>query len=120
MNSASKKILFVIANYHLAKAQEALDAILMASTFNQEVSVIFLADGVFLLNKNQNLEKIHVKNFIATYKALSLYDVQNVYLDAEALAQRHLNSEDLLIPVRLLNPKEIAEIIHSQDVIMSF
>lgn len=115
-----KKMLFVHRSYDLLRAQEMLDAALMASSFNQIVSLMFLNDSVFLLNKNQNLELIGIKNFIAAYKALSLYDIENVYLDAVILKQADLSAEELLVTGAIVNPEKISEIIHHQDIILNF
>ena len=80
--------------YGLSKPQETLDVILMASTFNQEVSLLFLDDGVFLLKTKQNPSSIGAKNFSAAYKALSLYGIEKVYVAADSLQQRALTPKD--------------------------
>ncbi len=121
MKQSSKKILFVqrVGPYGLSKPQETLDVILMASTFNQEVSLLFLDDGVFLLKTKQNPSSIGAKNFSAAYKALSLYGIEKVYVAADSLQQRALTPKDLMIPVTLLSTNEIIAILYGQDAIIS-
>lgn len=115
-----KNILFVQRNYNLATAQEALDVLLMACTFNQNVSLLFLEESVFLLKQDQDLAKILLKNFIATYKALPIYEINKIYVDGEALAKNKLKTSDLLLPVILQSPQEISDLLQQQDSILSF
>jgi tRNA 2-thiouridine synthesizing protein C len=117
-----KKILFINrqAPYGTNCAHEALDVLLMASTFAQDIGVLFLGDGVWQLKKDQNPQEISIKNFTMTYKALSLYDIEKVYVEKTALDQRGLLKEDLLIPVELLTAEQIAELMAQQDHILSF
>lgn len=117
-----KKILFLQRNgpYGQAKTQEALDAILMASSFDQEISLLFLDDGVLLLKANQNSAMINAKNFTVTYKALNLYGIDKVYVDRKSLEQRKIIETDLMIPVEIKTASEIAAILQYQDAILSF
>jgi tRNA 2-thiouridine synthesizing protein C len=117
-----KKILFINkqAPYGSSTAQEGLDVLLMASTFAQDISVLFLGDAVWQLKKDQNPDDIKAKNFSVTYKALPLYDIEKVYVDQQALEQRNLALEDLLISVELLTTEQISELMSQQDHIVSF
>ncbi len=117
-----KKILFINrqAPYGTALAQEALDILLMASTFNQEISVAFIDDGILQIKKGQTPDHILAKNFSLAFKALPLYEIQNVYVEEESLASSGLKTEDLLIPVAVKNSAELANIIQQQDIIFNF
>lgn len=116
------KILFINHSlpYRTLRAQEALDILLMASTFDQELSVLFLDDGVLQLKTNQNPQILGLKNFAATFKAFPLYDITNIYVDEQALKDRGLTSTDLITPPMLVNTAEILAIIAQQDHIFSF
>ena len=61
-----------------------------------------------------------MKNFSPTYRALEGYEVEKVYAEKESLEARGMTEEDLVIPVEILNSDEIAELMDSQDVIVSF
>lgn len=117
-----KKILFINHQtpYGNNCAQEALDMLLMASTFAQDLNVLFLDEGVWQLRKDQNPTDINAKNFSVTYKALSLYDIEKVYVEKASLTKRSLTVDDLLIPVELLTTEQIAELMSQQDHIVSF
>jgi len=112
----NKKILFVFRQPPIgsAKAQEALDILLMASTRQHSISVVFIGDGVWQLKTQQ------AKNFTAAYKALPLYDVTQIYVDQLALQERCLTQSDLTLTVTLLDNKAIAKLMQQHDVIFNF
>jgi tRNA 2-thiouridine synthesizing protein C len=122
MQNKAKKVLFI--NRHAPHgdscAQEALDVLLMASTFAQHLTVLFLDEGVWQLKAQQDTQLLGTKNFSATYKALSLYDIEKVYAEKESLETRRLTGSDLIIPVSLLNAREVADLMARQDSILSF
>lgn len=101
-------------------AFESLEVVLIGAAFNQDVSAVFLDDGVYQLVKNQNTDGIETKNFSRTYRALADYDVNKIYLERESLEARGLTEADLLVPVRILSAQELARHMADQDVILSF
>jgi len=92
----------------------------MGTAFEQQLSVLFMDDGVFPLLKDQNSDEIGLKNFSPTYKALSLYGVENVYVDKESLKERAISLDDLVISVEPKSTEEIAHIMEQQDIIFNF
>lgn len=121
MQKSVKKILFICRDsaYSNIKAQENLDILLMASTFDQEISLLFLDDGILQLKKNQQPENILQKKFSAAYQALSLYDINKVYVEQKSLQQRHLDIADLIISVTIMDDTEIKKLIAEQDIIIT-
>lgn len=101
-------------------AKEALDVALMASAFEQPISLVFIDDGVWQLTSQQDTQAIALKNFSATFKALELYDIKQIYVETESLQQRGLKLEDLIIPVSGLTSEQLGVIIQQHDVILSF
>lgn len=122
MTTMRKKILFINRQspYGDCYAQEALDALLMASTFDQDTSVLFLDDGVLQLKAQQNPTPINNKHFSKAFQALPLYGIENIYVDTESLKVRGLQIKDLLLSVTLLNTTEIRQLMSNQDVILNF
>ena len=57
------------APYGTIYALECLEVVLVAAAFDQDVSVVFLDDGVCQLKKNQDTTGIGMKNFSKTYGA---------------------------------------------------
>ncbi len=119
---ARKRFLWVSrhAPHGSIRAQEGLDALLMAVAFEQPVSVLFLDDGVYQLKRDQRPDRIDLKNFCAGFASLALYDVHDVYAERESLDLRGLTAEDLLMPVRVLDSPAVGALIDAHDVVMSF
>ncbi|MDA1118179.1 MAG: sulfurtransferase complex subunit TusC [Proteobacteria bacterium] len=117
-----KKFLYVNrrAPYGTIYALESLEVVLIGAAFEQDVSLAFLGDGVFQLAKGQDTMALEVKNFSPTFRALADYDVTKIYVDEEALQARGLREADLVIPVEVVSVERMAEIMESQDVILSF
>lgn len=100
-------------------ALECLEVVLVAAAFDQDVSVVFLDDGVCLLKKNQDTTGIGMKNFSKTYGALSDHDVEKIYVEKESLDIRGLSAKDLVIPVEVVAANDLREIMARQDVVIS-
>jgi tRNA 2-thiouridine synthesizing protein C len=117
-----KKFLYVNrkAPYGTIYALESLEVVLIGAAFEQDVSLAFLGDGVYQLVKGEDTKALEVKNFSPTYRALEDYDVTKIYVDDEALKARGLSEKDLVIPVEVVGAERMAEIMESQDVILSF
>jgi len=101
-------------------AQEALDAVLMASAFEQHIELLFVDDGVFQLLAGQQPQAVGLKNFAAAFRALEMYEVEDLYADREALLQRGIDAQDLLLPVTLLDRPQCAQRLAAADVVLSF
>jgi tRNA 2-thiouridine synthesizing protein C len=117
-----KKFMFVNrkAPYGTVYALEALEVVLISAAFDQDVSMVFVDDGVYELVKGQHTKAIEMKNFSPTYRALEGYDIEKLYVDDESLKARGLTTESLLVPVEVLNAAQIAELMDQQDVVISF
>jgi tRNA 2-thiouridine synthesizing protein C len=117
-----KKFLFVNrkAPYGTIYALESLEVVLIAAAFEQDVSLAFVDDGVYELVKGQDTKKAEMKNFSPTYRALEGYDIEKLYVNKESLAARGLSEADLVVPVQVLSTAEMADMMDSQDVVLSF
>lgn len=117
-----KKFMFVNrkAPYGTIYALESLEVVLITATFDQDVSLVFIDDGVYELVKGQQTKDIGMKNFSPSYRALDGYDVEKLYVDQASLAQRGLTEKDLLVPVEVLDAQGMGRLMAEQDVILSF
>ncbi len=117
-----KKFLYVNrkAPYGTIYALESLEVVLISAAFEQDVSLAFLDDGVYQIVKGQDTKSVGVKNFSPTYRALEGYDVEKLYVEKESLEARGLTEEDLIVPVQVISTEEIADLMESHDVILSF
>jgi len=101
-------------------AQESLETVLIGAAFDQDVSMLFIDDGVFQLKKDQQPESLELKNFSKTYRALEMYDVEKLFVERESLEERGLSENDLLVDVELIARDKISDLIDTQDVVLSF
>ncbi len=134
--SDGKKFMFVNrrAPYGTIYAQESLEVVLIAAALEQDVSLLFVDDGVFQLTKGQNTEDVGMKNFSPAYAALGDYDVSKLYVEKESLEERGLTLDDLQHltwededddwaekdSIRLVSREEVKKLIEEQDVLLSF
>lgn len=131
-----KKFLYVNrkAPYGTIYALESLEVVLIGAAFDQDVSLAFLDDGVYQILKGQDTSGIGVKNFSPTYRALGDYEVTKLYVEKESLDERGLSPDDLMDityededddweekpSIRIVDRKEMTELMASHDVILSF
>lgn len=113
---ALRRLMFVISQSPQASAaaRERLDQVLMALAFDQQVRVVFVADGVWQLLSGQTAGG----GFASGYKSLSLYGVAAVLVEQEALSERGIEAADLLLPVEVISRNEISKLMHSQDLLL--
>ena len=101
-------------------AQESLEVVLVGAAFDQDVSVVFLDDGVYQIKKDQDTSAIETKNFSKTFRALEMYDVEKLYVEKESMQARGLTEDDLNVPVEVKTSEEIGRLMEEQDVVLSF
>jgi len=116
-----KRFMFVNrkAPYGTIYALESLETVLISAAFDQDVSVVFVDDGVFQLKKGQDTTGINMKNFSPTFRALDGYDVEKLYVEKESLEARGLTEDDLVVEVEVLGTEELRDIMAAQDVVIS-
>ncbi len=103
--AATKKSFLLIcrhAPYGGSLARESLDVALTAATFDQRVAILFLGDGVQQLLRAQHPDAIAQRALDKQLAALPLYDVDTIYVEADALRARGLNTTDLALPANAL------------------
>jgi len=122
------------APYGTVYALESLEVVLIAAAFDQDVSLVFQDDGVYQIAKGMDTKAIGQKNFSPTYKALGDYDINKIYVDKQSMADRGLSKEDILDlkyededddwaekdSIQFVDKDELAKLMESQDVILSF
>jgi tRNA 2-thiouridine synthesizing protein C len=118
---AIKKFMFVNrkAPYGTVYALEALETVLITAAFDQDVSLVFLDDGVYQLKKGQQTKGIETKNFSPTYRALDGYDIEKLYVEKESMDARGLTEDDLLVDVTVLSKDEMGKLMEEMDVVLS-
>jgi tRNA 2-thiouridine synthesizing protein C len=117
-----KKFMFVnrTAPYGTVYALESLEVVLISAAFDQDVSLVFVDDGVWQLKRGQQTKGIETKNFSPTYRALEGYDIEKLYVERESLEERGLTEDDLLVDVQVVGRAEMAALMDGMDVMISF
>lgn len=118
----SKRLLFRITKppYGSSLAREALDAVLAAAVFEQDVSLLLCGDALYQLISAQAPELIQQKRYTDAFGLFPLYGITNVYVEASALNARGLSVDELTLPVKPLNTTELQQLYRNQDQILSF
>ena len=101
-------------------AQESLEVVLIGAAFDQDVSVVFLDDGVYQIHKDQDTSAIGTKNFSKTFRALEMYDVEKLFVEKESMELRGVTEDDFNVEVEVKTSEEIGRLMEEQDVIFSF
>jgi len=136
MSEVVKKFMYLNrkAPYGTIYAWEALEVVLIGAAFDQDVSVVFLDDGVYQLTKGQDTKGIGMKNFSPTYRTLGDYEVKKIYVDRASMEARGLTQEDLVEIawedfeteeeidniVEVIDSARVSELMNDSDAIFSF
>lgn len=99
--------------------QEKLDVILTAAAFDQQIALLFLDGGIFQIYKNQHPEKQGLKETASTLNALEMFDVTELYVETESLQDKGLNINQLSLPVKSYDRKDINNLIQQFDIVIS-
>ena len=117
-----KKFLYVNrrAPHGTIYAHDALEVVLIAAAFEQDVSLAFIDDGVFQLKKDQDTSEIYTKNFSKIYAALEMYDVEKLYVEKQSLESRGMTANDLSVDVKIIDSTEMKQLFTDSEVIFNF
>lgn len=110
--------IFKSAPYGSPLAQEGLDALLAAAIFEQQVSVLFIDEGVFQLTSQQNPSQ--QKNQAKMLQALAMYDIDHCFVHTPSVELRNLEADDFCIPVKALDNNEVQSLIASANHALTF
>lgn len=100
--------------------REGVDAALATAAFGVSVALLFLDDGVFQLHKNQQPETARLKRTAPMFEALDMYGVEEVFVCQTSLQTRGLTTEDLVIPVQVLDSQGIQQLFNRFDHLLTF
>lgn len=117
-----KKILFIFRHspYQSSLTKDGFDALLAAASFEQPLSVLFIDEGVWTLKNHQHANEISRKNLEKQLQSFSLYDIDEIYVDAGSLEKRSLSTSDLSVPVITLDKDAVSALFHTHKHVLSF
>ena len=126
-NSLTRKILYLFrhAPHGTINGQEGLDVLLTGGAFDQDVSVLFMDDGVYQVVGGQDASGIGGKDYTRGFGALgdfceSLQDNSGVYVEAASLARRGLTTGDLSVPAAVIDGDALIALFEEQQAVMNF
>ncbi len=116
----AKKIMHIVrkAPHGTIYAYEGLEMVLIMASYDQDISMAFIGDGIYNLVKDQDTTDIQIKGFMKTLGVLEDYDVEKLYVDAESMEERGIREGDFFVPVEVLTSTEIGKLMTEQDVIV--
>lgn len=118
-----KKILFVFSHspYQSAITKDGFDALFAAASFEQTLSVLFIDEGVWTLQKNQDAKAIFRKNFEKQIQAFELYDIEDIFVDSQSLTARGIECGNLAVEsVTLASNEMIQSLFSNHQHVLSF
>lgn len=118
-----KRIAFVFSTmpHGSASGREGLDALLATSALTEDPGVFFISDGVFQILQGQQPNIILARDYIATFKLLGLYDIEQCWLCAASLRERGLGEGvSFVVDATPLEPDALRRELGNYDVILSF
>ena len=117
-----KNIAIVNSKSPFAKndGKDALDLALIFGSYEQKISLFFHGDGVWQLIPGQQSELISQKDYLKTFAAFDLYDIENVYVCQNSLIQRALPESFHIDNVKVLSEKDFYQKLFTHNVVLRF
>jgi len=116
-----KNILYIISKspYSGIKSFELIDSAMVSAIFENNISILFRAEGVWSLLSDQNGELLNYKTYSKVLSALPTYEIDNLYFCEDSINERQINREQIDIPVKSLSLSEQQQLIGNQDIVMA-
>jgi len=119
--SKSIAIVNASATFSTSQAKDSLDVALIFGSYEVETHLFFIGDGVWQLMPEQSPESINTKNIFKTFNAFEFYDLENVYVCEQSLADRNIVTTEFNIDnIVVLSPQEIAAKLKQHNTVFTF
>ena len=116
-----KRVLFLVrtAPYGSAAIPESVRSCMGFGTMPFQISYLLMDDGAWAVAPGQAPEAIHGNDALQLIQSLADLDIE-LLVEQEALAARGLTVEHLDPPIRPVSQDEIADIIASAEMVMTY
>ena len=104
--------------YESSHSLELLETAMVGAVFDFDVSILFRGEGVWGLVKDQDASLLERRTFAKVLTAMPAYDVDKIFVCAQALSDSGLQVEQLAVPVQVLHIDAQADLIAAQDAVM--
>lgn len=111
---------FRSAPHQSTSGREGIDAVLAASAYCEDITVIFSGDGVFQLLRTQDTRQSLIKDYAPMFKLLELYDVENIYVCTKSLQDRGVEQAPLILDAEPIGLDEISSYLSTSKKILTF
>ena len=122
MNDEMAKLMVVFrtAPYGAIYSFEGLENVLIMGAYDQDVSVLFIDDGVLAIKKGMDNSGTGIKDFSPTFRALEAYDIEKIFIDRTSMETRGLTKEDLVIDGELIEADAVEKMMEEQKNFLMF
>ncbi|MEM0952690.1 MAG: DsrE family protein [Pseudomonadota bacterium] len=120
MDSSRTLLILRRPPYDSGRNKSAVDMALALTVFDIPVDMLFLGDGVWQLLPDQEVKVTPAKSMQKTLASFPLYDVDQLYAEAEALEQRNLNAASLPHSVQAIPRQDLGEFCSSFRQVLVF
>ena len=121
-DEVAKKMMFIMQKppHGAIYPYEGLEFILISGAYEQDLSLLFIGDGIFALKKEQDTSELGIKGFVNTWRTLEGYDIEKIFVDKKSLEQRGLTTDDLIIDVEVIDDNAANKLMNEQDALFPF
>ncbi|GAA5215129.1 sulfurtransferase complex subunit TusC [Corallincola platygyrae] len=101
------------------QVQETIDIGLAYAAYDQAVTLIFTDDAVSACCDSTKPEKAGYANFLKQFGAFDMYDIEEVWVNKQAMKKRGLAGSRLRESVQFVDENQIASSLSSFDIVLS-
>ena len=123
MTSTGKKSLLVVVRhspYGSSLARTSLEVALSSATFDQQVGLLFMGDGVLQLLSEQDSSTLGVRNIAKLMASFPLFELDQLFADETALAMYRLEEQALPQNLQRLDDDAMRQLLVHYDHILGF
>lgn len=108
------------APYADNSGKDALDLALIFGSYEQDISLFFHGEGVWQLLADQHPEKLNQKNYLKTFGAFELYDIEKIYVCLDSINERMLDDNFHIDNIVILDKTSFNQRLAEHNVIFRF
>ncbi|MDO6678896.1 sulfurtransferase complex subunit TusC [Shewanella sp. 10N.286.51.B2] len=103
-----------------SSSREGLDFALLSASFEQQVSVVFTDEAVLHLLANQQPELVGSKDYLSTFKALNIYDIETVLVCEQSAKQFGITEDKFNFEAQLADSNAIKQLLAQSDEVVVY